>query len=272
MRIFINTLILATGLVSAAFAEQKSQLRTLLTGDDSRGWEAVGRLDIDNKTMCTGALIAPDLVLTAAHCLYNKDTNQRFGATKIKFMAGWRSGRATAYAQVKRAVVHPEYTFSGSTKNINVRNDIAVLQLTRPIRKTSITPFATGVRPRKGASVGIVSYAHDRAQSPSIEESCKVLARQSGTLILSCDVDFGSSGAPIFNIENGQARIISVVSAKAEVRGKKVSLGTSLEEPLAVILAKLKETEGPFQKPNQVGRLLVSQGPIDRSGAKFLRP
>lgn len=272
MRLFINALVLVTSLATTASADQNSQLRSLQTGDDNRGWEAVGRLDIDNKSMCTGALIAPDLVLTAAHCLYNKDSNQRFDATKIKFMAGWRSGRATAYAQVKRAVVHPEYTFSGSTNNINVRNDIAVLQLTRPIRKTSITPFATGMRPRKGAAVGIVSYAHDRAQSPSIEESCKVLARQSGTLILSCDVDFGSSGAPIFSMENGQVRIVSVVSAKAEVSGRKVSLGTSLQEPLSVILAKLKETEGPFQKPNQVGRLLVNQGPLDRSGAKFLRP
>ena len=46
--------------------EGASALRLLMTGDDSRGWHAVGRLNIGDNSFCTGALIAPDLVLTAA--------------------------------------------------------------------------------------------------------------------------------------------------------------------------------------------------------------
>jgi len=42
------------------------------------GWEAVGRIDIKGKGTCSGALIAADLVLTAAHCFarvaYNSDS------------------------------------------------------------------------------------------------------------------------------------------------------------------------------------------------------
>ena len=272
MRIIMKTMIFLAGFASAGFAETPNALRTLLTGDDSRGWEAVGRLDIAGRSMCTGAMIAPDLVLTAAHCMFDKTSGKQVDATKIKFMAGWRAGRATAYANIKRAVIHPDYRFSAKANNITVRKDLAVLQLTRPINKTSITPFETGTRPRKGADVGIVSYAHDRAQSPSIEEQCRVLARQSGTLILSCDVDFGSSGAPIFVMDGGQARIVSVVSAMAEVNGKKVSLGTSLQKPLSVILAKLKATQDRFQKPVTVTRRLSSPNPLDRTGAKFVRP
>ncbi len=55
----------------AAGAESASALKTLMTGDDSRGWQAVGRLNIGNTSFCTGALIADDLVLTAAHCMYD---------------------------------------------------------------------------------------------------------------------------------------------------------------------------------------------------------
>ena len=272
MRKLFSILVFIGGFASAGFADQSSGLRKMLTGDDSRGWEAVGRLNIAGKSMCTGALIAPDLVLTAAHCVFDKANGQMVDATKIEFLAGWRGGRASAYANVKRAVVHPDYVFATDSADIRVRNDIAVLQLMRPIHKTSITPFQTGVRPRKGADIGIVSYAHDRAESPSIQESCNVLARQSGTIIMSCDVDYGSSGAPVFLMNDGAPRIVSVVSAMADVNGRKVSLGMALEEPLAVIMAELKATEGPFVREKLVTRRLGMQGGISRSGAKFLRP
>lgn len=272
MRLLVGILVLFSSVCQAGFAEEHSGLRKLVTGDDSRGWEAVGRLNIAGTSMCTGALIAPDLVLTAAHCMFDKSSKKQVDATKIEFLAGWRSGRASAYAHVKRAVVHPDYVFATDSSNIRVRNDIAVLQLTRPIRKTSITPFATGPRPRKGATVGVVSYARNRSDSPSIEESCRVLARQSGTLIMSCDVDFGASGAPVFEIENGTPQIVSVVSAMAEAMGRKVALGMSLAEPLEVVLAELKATEGPFVRAKPAVHRLMLQGELDRTGAKFVRP
>ena len=71
-------------------------MQALTTADSARGWDAVGRLDIANRAFCTGALIAPDLVLTAAHCLFSKDTGQAYGPQDFKFLAGWRNGSAIA--------------------------------------------------------------------------------------------------------------------------------------------------------------------------------
>ncbi len=274
MRKFFSILALAASFATAGNADQSGGLRKMLTGDDSRGWEAVGRLNIAGKSMCTGALIAPDLVLTAAHCVYDKQSGERVDDTTIEFLAGWRGGRASAYANVKRAVVHPSYEFSKGETEIRVRHDLAVLQLARPINKSSITPFQTDLRPRKGTEIGIVSYARDRAESPSIQESCNVMARQSGTLIMSCDVNYGSSGAPVFLMgEDGQVpRIVSVVSAMADVNGQKVALGMVLEDALAEILTELKATEGPFQRVKPASGKLVMQGGVSRTGAKFLRP
>lgn len=251
---------------------QDTGLKRLDTTDAGRAWEAVGRLDVDGVGFCTGALIAPDLVLTAAHCLFDKDTGQRLRPDQMEFLAGWRNGRASAYRDVKRAVPHPDYIYDGEVSSERVSNDVALVQLQQPIRNTRIKPFQTANRPRRGDEVGVVSYAHDRSEAPSLQEVCGVMARQQGVLILSCDVDFGSSGAPVFSFEGGVPRIVSVVSAKAEVRGTRVALGSALEDTLVLVQAELL-AKGGFTRSasTSANRVVVGQKRND-TGAKFVRP
>lgn len=272
MRKLLSILLLGLGFSTPLGASDNAPLRNLITGDDGRGWEAVGRLDMADESFCTGAMIADNLVLTAAHCLFNKDSGRPYEAGEIEFRAGWRNGRASAYRGARRALVHPDFEFSSGNRAQRVANDLALIELDRPIRMTSVTPFSIAKRPRKGAEVGVVSYAHDRADSPALQELCHVLARQSGTLILSCEVDFGSSGAPIFIQEEGEARIVSVVSAKASVRDIPVSLGTSLEKPLADLMAALEESDGLLTRVEPTARRIDLGGGLHSSGARFVRP
>lgn len=57
-----------------------------------------------DRGFCTGALIAPQLLLTVAHCLFDKETGARLNPSDIKFLAGWRNGRAEVNRCVKQAV------------------------------------------------------------------------------------------------------------------------------------------------------------------------
>lgn len=239
-------------------------LVSLQTGDDQRGWEAVGRLELGTRGFCTATLIADDLVLTAAHCMFDKATGARHDIGDIEFRLGLRNGRAEAYRGVKAAAVHPDYIYAGVDNLDRVAYDLALLQLDQPVRLPQVHPFATGSQPQTGDTVGVVSYAQDRAEVASLEPDCDVLDKGPDILVLSCDVDFGSSGAPVFHIgPDGRAVIVSVISAKAEVKGRKVALGTALDRGLNLLKAELG-----LDAPGKV-RLLSAGG---TGGAKFIRP
>ena len=275
MRRFLATCaaLAALAVPGAAQDNSASNLTALMTAYEAQGWEGVGRLNIGRGGMCTGAMISPRLVLTAAHCLYDQYSGQQVDAQSIQFLAGWRNGRASAYRHVRRAVTHPKYEYTGPGGELRVANDVALLELDSEIRLANVQPFKTAARPRKGARVGVVSYAHDRSETLSLQEVCHVLARQRGTLVLSCEVDFGSSGAPIFAEVDGEPRIVSVVSAKAVVQGRKVSLGTNLVKPLEELMALMAASDGVFvRSTTNAKRVTITGSGGSGGGAKFLKP
>ena len=145
--------------------------------------------------------------------------------------------------------------------------DIAVLELDRPIREVRMRPYLIAQQPLTGDEVGVVSYGRGREEAPSLQEVCSVLGRPIGVIVMTCDVEFGSSGSPVFTVHDGETKIASVVSAMAQVDGRKVALGTSLQGPLTTLLAHFAAM-GPA-RPGGTQRL-ISIGERNDTGAKFI--
>ena len=90
-------------------------------------------------------------------------------------------------------------------------------------------------------------------------------------LVLSCEADQGASGSPIFVIRDGVPRIVSVVTAMAEIRDRQVSLGTSLERPLEMLREMMDDAPADALVTRRATPTVRVFG-TTRSGAKFVKP
>ncbi|MEO1679198.1 MAG: trypsin-like serine protease [Pseudomonadota bacterium] len=271
MRIGLTALSLAAlALAAPLLAQDKapSALNALETADETRGWEAVGRLNFRRGGFCTAALISERIALTAAHCLFDRHTGRRIDDRDMEFAAGLRRGRAEAYRDIRRSVVHPEYEFSEEVDTHRVSRDLALIELDRPIRNYRISPFDTGTGLSRGDAVGVVSYAEDREEAPSLQETCHVLEQGSGVAMLSCDVDFGASGAPIFRMGKTGPEIVAVVSAKAERDGDRVALASAF----GARLTQLHAAWSPQTSRKLHGGGARLNATTSSGGAKFIKP
>ncbi len=250
-------------LTSLPAGAQDAPLLSLQSAQDGRGWDGVGRLDIEGKGFCTASLIREDIVLTAAHCVF--EPAGLIAADRFTFNAGLRQGRAEAYRQVRRVVVHPDYRFRSGDITTEVALDLALLQLDRPIRTTRIKPFAVSIATRTGEDVGVVSYAHGRETAPSLQDMCSVLAQEGNILIMSCQVTYGASGSPVFRLSGPQPQMVSIVSAMSDLNNQPVSLGTAFATALPDLLDILDAAA--LGLPNG-----ITPGQRNETGAKFIRP
>jgi hypothetical protein len=107
----------------AAAMPAHAVVRGEVTRDPNGARASVVRVESSNGELCSGALIASDLVLTAAHCVMDR-TNYRVVAVDRGFRQ--RTVRAVA------AAMHPAFV-PGTTPRSQPGVDLAILRLEAPL-------------------------------------------------------------------------------------------------------------------------------------------
>ncbi len=229
-----GVLVLATLLtaVAAWAAPDGPRLLPGIIGRDDRvpldstlwPWHSLGRLTINREKgeYCSGALIAPDAVLTAGHCLYNRILRDWHKPEAIQFVAGLNRDffRATGRG---RAIEHDDSHYDRSMPTLpRIAHDWAILRLQQPM---PLKPLRVRALPAP-ATMGRIhllraGYSADRPFLLSLHDGCTLRGRLADDQILftDCDSTYGDSGSPLLLREKNDYVIVGVASAIVK-RGK----------------------------------------------------
>ncbi len=227
----------ASAITGGAPAAEDTIARAIVTIVGSRG------------TFCSGALIAPDIVLSAAHCIAN-DTTYKIvipGETPPRLL------------DVRRVATHPQFNAQGMSAH-RASADVALLQLAEPLPKSKApSPFGAPAEPiaagapfivagigvtkrGDGKSGGTIRSANLVATSKPGNLQIRLVDPATGNTREGLGACTGDSGAPAFENQNGRAVIVGVVSWSTGANNTDGCGGLTGVTPLTLYRAWVEKT------------------------------
>lgn len=151
---------------------------------------------------CSGTLIAPDVVLTAGHCLGSRDQ-----CKNISFVFGMNDTTIvdSGSVVVKKANV---YECQDVLRFSPVRNDVAVLRLKRKVEGRDPLKYRNSGEIAVHAPTAIIGNAGYLPTKISLGGRVRSVSKN--TFIAEVDSCTGSSGSPVFDRSTGEVEGIIV--------------------------------------------------------------
>ncbi|HTI01173.1 MAG TPA: serine protease [Acidisoma sp.] len=194
-------------------------------------WRALGRVQTELGTRCTGFLIAPALVMTAAHCLYRPVTGHYVQPNSVHFLLRYDHGRFAGHATAITFVISPGYDPTEELSSLGL--DRAFLTLDHAVGTEADTVRFAPTLPPRGATIATGGYNRDHDEVLEIG-TCHLLGYRAdlgGHRLIQddCPGEPGSSGAALFAQQpDGSWAVIGMAVARTGRNGRH-----GLAEPLA---------------------------------------
>lgn len=190
---------------------------------------AAGRIEYPGSVgTCSAALVAPDVVLTAAHCAVEDGPKE-----------GWvfRTGDGPdAHAfEISHTIRHPLYDEEQDIASWKYRFDIAAARLAEPVPDWVAAPFHIGAPAEVDERLFIVSWRRSDGPRPR-QRACRVIAGLRGLVTMACPVLGGESGAPVLRSTKDGTELVAVVSSRTQLDGHPVAMASNARLRLPPIL------------------------------------
>jgi protease YdgD len=192
-------------------------------------WRSLGRVQTELGSRCTGTLIAPDQVLTAAHCLVAPRTGQMVQAGSVHFLLGYAAGHYKAHRRAVSFHLGPGYR---AAEKGPATADWAILRLDAPL-DTAALPLRP---PRRGDAVLLGGYQQDRPELLMADTACRIGDLGGGNgpplLLHDCAGTRGASGAPLLRREGPDSwSIVGIAVAAARRNAGGIAISSQAITP-----------------------------------------
>jgi TPR repeat protein len=197
---------------------------------------------------CTGTLVAPKIVLTAAHCLANGA--EPASPAEVHFLAAMSKGTPASSSAAAQLIVAKDFVPTPKTKWTAARSPddwaLIILKEALPVQPVAVKALAREQLQAAtlAGTISGIGYGEERRYSPTALRNCRAdWTQDRRVLAVQCLANFGYSGSPILVNVEGTPVVVGIVSTMLDESG--LTFAPSASQFEAAIREQIAAEGGP---------------------------